>query len=145
MIYLPTTGTDFPLLSGQNHLLDAERETLTEKVLLAVSEAQRQVEADNSQVEVGVVAGFVYPRKGHESVDLLGGHRNPAYGSPGDDIIVQVTYRIPRYNEAWELFNTVDADLRHAEAVAAHEQAVRQFEEAQANLARAQAALPGTP
>jgi hypothetical protein len=35
-----------------------------------------------------------YDRKGYMELDTLGGHRNPSYPSPTDDLILQLTMRI---------------------------------------------------
>jgi hypothetical protein len=38
---------------------------------------------------------YAYDRKGYMALDTFGGHRNAAYSSVDDDIILQVTVRVP--------------------------------------------------
>ena len=78
-------------------------------------------------------AAYVYDRKGFPSFDALGEGRNKSYGSNSDDIVIQVTYVVPSYSEAYENFVEVGSDL--AEAKVAEE--IRELErELEAEIVR---------
>lgn len=52
--------------------------------------------AQNNGIEVAREAkiAYVYDRKGYLTMDEFGGHRNTAYGSSDDDVVIQLTLRI---------------------------------------------------
>lgn len=52
-------------------------------------------EAALSGEPVVVAGGHCYERKGYLTQDPLGGHRNTSYGRPNDDVILQITVRVP--------------------------------------------------
>lgn len=70
---------------------EAMPEELFDEVLLALNEALKSGEA----LAVEAKAVHVYDRKGYLNADSFIGHQNPSYRSKTDDIILQVTVRVP--------------------------------------------------
>lgn len=81
-------------------------------------------------------AGFIYTRKGEDTVDLFGTPRNKSYGSPSDDVVLSLTVRIhtsdvPAFPAIAALQRAaddhsiakLDADIAAAEQAAASAQA----------------------
>lgn len=60
----------------------------------AVVELQ-SILASGKHDAIDVRAGFIYERKDATSVDYLGGPRNSSYGHASDDVLLQVTVRVP--------------------------------------------------
>lgn len=59
-----------------------------------------------SGASVAFAGAHAYERKGYISLDAIGGHRNPSYSSPTDDVILQVTVRV-NYDRAREIVAAV--------------------------------------
>lgn len=58
-------------------------------------EALGQAVASGRITAKSAVAGYLYERKDDLSTDRFGGKRNPSYGGPTDDMILQITVRVP--------------------------------------------------
>lgn len=59
------------------------------------------LEADTFEA-MEIKAAYVYDRKGYLDADTFGGKRN-AYGSTNDDVVLQLTIRIPNPSDRKEL------------------------------------------
>lgn len=99
-------------------------------------------------VPADIAAGFVYDRKGYDTVDVFGGHINPSYRGSNDDILIQVThtYRIARDQdpETYARLLETDTQFRQEDAQKAKAEALQMVERAQAALAEAEARLQAT-
>lgn len=82
-------------------------------------------------------AGYVYDRKGYATVDQVGTQRS-IYGSPEDDLYLQIQIRIPQHTlsaEAREIFESLEDAANQAamaEASVRLEELRRKREEAEA-------------
>ncbi|TDP92397.1 hypothetical protein EDF62_1604 [Leucobacter luti] len=86
----------------------------------------------------------MYDRKGYTTYDPLGGKRNTAYGSDADDVVIQVSVRVPNCGAASQLTGLVDQIARAAqERTAAEELAQLDREQAELDQRRAQLAGRG--
>lgn len=65
-----------------------------ELIPLAVDAVHEAIESQNIRVQEAKVV-YAYDRKGWLTMDTVGGSRNPSYASDVDDMIIQLTVRIP--------------------------------------------------
>lgn len=102
---------------------------LREIIELATSEALKE------SAPVVVSGSHVYDRKGyHSQDDLASGRRNTSYGSKENDVVLQVTVRVP-YRKAAKIVEALEDERITREEVAAQ----KKREEIDAEIARLQA------
>jgi hypothetical protein len=72
-----------------------EAEALPAEMFEAAQNAFIQATTSGLALKVEAKAVHVYDRKGYLNADSFIGHQNPAYRSATDDVIIQLTVRIP--------------------------------------------------
>lgn len=71
---------------------------------------------------VGFAAAHVYERKGYLSYDALDGQRNTAYGSDDDDVLLQITVRVPHTEVEEDIIPILKAERAKREELALQKQ-----------------------
>lgn len=121
----------------EGHEYDSLKQTLPEIEGLSNETATRLTDAICEAIYGGApmafAGGYAFERKGYLNVDRIGGPRNPSYSSDNDDLIFQITVRVPRDFTVLEAVEADVAKLREAERKA------REFE-IDAQIAQLQAA-----
>jgi hypothetical protein len=74
--------------------IDALPETMFDEAHAAFTQALESGLLEAKEVKVA----YVYDRKGYLTADAFGGQRNAAYGSETDDVVIQMTIRVPNPN-----------------------------------------------
>lgn len=89
-------------------------------------------------------AAYAYERKGFLNHDGFGGHQNASYSSDTDDIILQLTIRIPNpktiRGEALDKTAALEAAANHLELEAERPRLEAEIAQAEAEAERAEAA-----
>lgn len=118
-----------------------ELSPLPEAVQASAVEVIREILGDKDAYDFNVAGGHVFERKGQISSDQLAGHRNPSYGSAGDDVVLQITIRV-RPEQASDLVEEV-AEARIAELEAEQNEKERELNDQISRLKAEQALLEG--
>ena len=118
-----------------------ELSPLPEAVQASAVEVIREILGDKDTYDFNVAGGHVFERKGQISSDQLASHRNPSYGSAGDDVVLQITIRV-RPEQASDLVEEV-AEARIAELEAEQNEKERELNDQISRLKAEQALLEG--
>lgn len=111
-----------------------EIETTSEDLVREIIELAAS-ETLNESAPVIIAGAHVYDRKGyHSQDDLASGRRNTSYGSKENDVVLQVTVRVP-YRKVSRIVEALEEERIAREEVAAQ----KKREEIDAQIARLQA------